>query len=53
MIASVPIPVRERVVRLFRYWTGDAAPERQALLRRAAIVIIAYTIGVCVIFLCF
>jgi hypothetical protein len=40
-------------MRLFGYWSGDAAPEKQAFLRTASIVIIAYTTGVFVIFLCF
>lgn len=40
-------------MRLFGYWTGDAPPEKRAFLRIASIVMIAYTIGVFVIFLCF
>jgi hypothetical protein len=31
---------------LFEYFTSNRAPERQALLRAAAAVIIAYTFGV-------
>jgi len=35
---------------LFRYLTSNRAPERKALLRAAAAVIIAYTLGVFVLF---
>jgi hypothetical protein len=40
-------------VRLFRYWSGDGQPEKRTFLRTASIVMIAFTIGVFVIFLCF
>ncbi len=46
-------PNGERAVRVFGYWTGDAPPEKRAILRTASIVMIAFTIGVFVIFLCF
>ena len=37
----------------FGYWSGEATPEKRAFLRRASSVMIAYVIGVFVIFLCF
>jgi hypothetical protein len=40
-------------VRLFGYWSGEAAPEKRALLRMASILMVAYIIGVFVILLCF
>jgi hypothetical protein len=45
--------VRERVLRVFGYWSADAPPEKRAFLRTASMVMIAYVIGVFVIFLCF
>jgi hypothetical protein len=43
------------VVRLFGYLclASDEPPEKKAVLRAAAAVIIAFTVGVFVIFLCF
>ena len=38
---------------LFRYLASNTPPGKRALLRTASAVIIAYTIGVFVIFLCF
>jgi hypothetical protein len=35
---------------LFRYLTSNRAPEKKAFLRAAAAVIIAYTLGVFVLF---
>jgi hypothetical protein len=42
----------EHIVRVFGYWRGDAPPEKRAFLRSASIVMIAYIIGVFIIFLC-
>ena len=39
-------------MRLFGYWSSDAPPEKRAFLRAASIVMIAFIIGVFVIFLC-
>jgi hypothetical protein len=38
------------VVMLFRYLTSNRAPETKALLRAAAAIIIAYSLGVFVLF---
>jgi hypothetical protein len=41
------------VMNLSRYLTRNAPPEKRAVLRAAAAVMIAYTLGVFVIFLLF
>ena len=41
------------VVKLSRYLAKNTLPEKRAFLRSAAAVIIAYTLGVFVLFLCF
>jgi hypothetical protein len=41
------------VVKLARYLAKNTPPEKRAFLRAAAAVMIAYTLGLFVLFLCF